>query len=136
MRRLKNALGAMLVCALTGCVHLPPVPDMSGGVSVAGPASATVPFTFDDNRVFVEIAFLRPDGGTRKALAFVNPGQGGLTLSNALFRELAPKPGKPLHLTFGAMDIAVDGAEVLPESLSNEMTIGLDPFAGMPTAES
>ena len=135
MRRLKNALCAMLLCALAGCIHLPPVPDMSAGVTATGPASQTLPFTFDDNRIFVEIAFARPDGSPRKALAFVNQGQGGLALSNALFRELAPRPGKPLHLMFGAMDIAVDGAAVLPETLSNAMTIGLDPFAGAPTAQ-
>jgi hypothetical protein len=135
MRRLTNALCAALLCALTGCLHLPPVPDMQAGVSAGGAASATVPFTLDDNRVFVEIAFLRPDGGTRKVLAFVNQGQGGLTISNKLFRELAPRPGKALHLEFGAMDIAVDGAAVLPESLSNSMMLNLDPFAGPPTPQ-
>ena len=135
MRRLKNALGAMLFCALSGCVHLPPVPDMQGGVTVAGPSSQTLPFTFDDNRVFVEVAFLRPDGSARKALAFVNQGQGGLTLTNALFRDLDPKPGKPIHMMFGAMNIAVDGGAVLPESLSNDLSIGLNPFGSAPTAE-
>ncbi|MEJ0026204.1 MAG: hypothetical protein WDN01_09270 [Rhizomicrobium sp.] len=135
MRRLKDALCAMLVCALAGCIHLPPVADMSAGVSLdaASPRAATVPFTLDDNRVFVEVSFVRPDGGARKVLAFVNPGQGGLTLSNALFRELDPRPGRPLHMKFGTMDIAVDGAAVLPESLSNNMTIGLDPFGHGPT---
>ena len=135
MRCLKNALCAMLVCVAAGCISLPPVPDMSGGVSVTGPSSATLPFTFDDNRIFVEIAFLRPDGSPRKVLAFVNQGQGGLTLTNALFRELVPKPGKPVHLMFGAMDIAVDGGAVLPESLSNAMTIRLNPFGAAPTPQ-
>lgn len=137
MRRLKNALGAMLLCALTGCIHLPPVADMSAGVSLdeALPRAATVPFTFDDNRVFVEVSFVRPDGSERKVLAFVNQGQGGLTLSNALFREMGPRPGRLLHMKFGAMDIAIDGAAVMPESLSNNTTIGLDPFGHAPTPD-
>ncbi len=132
----KNALCALLFCALAGCVHLPPVADMSGGVTLAPPSppSATVPFRLDDNRVFVEVAFVRPDGTERKVLAFVNQGQGGLTFSNALFRELDPRPGRPLHMKFGATDIAVDGAAAMPETLSNAMTISLNPFAKQPTA--
>ncbi|MEJ1968357.1 MAG: hypothetical protein WDN03_06930 [Rhizomicrobium sp.] len=59
----------------------------------AGPSSATVPFRLDDNRIFVAVAFRRPDGTARKALAMVNMGAGALVLSNALFRELAPLPG-------------------------------------------
>ena len=135
MLRMKNALCALALCALAGCIQVPPVPDMSGGVMLApaSPQLATVPFRFDDNRVFVEVTFIRPDGTERKALAFVNQGQGGLTISNALFRELDPQAGKPLHLKFGAMDIAVDGASVLPEALSNFIAIGLNPFSAPST---
>src|SRR5260221_3700489 len=137
MLRMKNALCAQLFCALAGCVQLPPVADMSGGVTLApsSPALATVPFRLDDNRVFVDVTFIRRDGTARHALAFVNQGQGGLTLSNALFRELAPESGKPLRLKFGTLDIDVDGATVMPETLSNTMSIGLDPFGKPPTAK-
>ncbi|MEI9993082.1 MAG: hypothetical protein WDM91_00695 [Rhizomicrobium sp.] len=129
----KNALCAMLFCVLGGCVHFPPIADMRAGVSAAPPAAAaTMPFLFDDNRVFVEIAFIRPDGSRREALAFVNMGAGAFVLSNKLFRELAPKPGTPLHIAFGTLDIALDGAAVQPESIANSLTIGLDPFAGPP----
>lgn len=138
MRRLKNALCAMLFCApllsaLGACVHLPPVADMSGGVT-ASPAvtHATAPFLFDNNRVFVEIAFRKPDGSLRKALAFVNMGAGGFQLSNALFRELAPHPGAAQHVLFGDMDIAVDGAAFQPESLANAMVINFSPSAITP----
>jgi len=137
MDRLKNALCALPLCALAGCLQLPPVADMSSGVTLepGSPALATLPFTLDDNRVFVEVSFVRPDGSAHKALAFVNQGQGGLTLSNALFRELDPRPGRDLHMTFGAMKIAVDGGAALPESLSNGMSIGLNPFGGPPSPQ-
>ncbi len=128
MTRLKTALCAALLCALSACVHTPPIPDFAAAVtspslSGTGPASTTVPFQLDDNRIFVEVRFVKPDGSERKALAFVNMGAGALTLTNALFRELAPVPGKPLHMKFGTMDIATDGAAVQPEGLANNMTI-------------
>jgi hypothetical protein len=132
MRRLKNALCAMLLCALSGCIHTPPIADFSAAVVPSGPSSATLPFMLDDNRIFVEVAFVRPDGSERKALAFVNMGAGALALSNALFRELAPTPGTPLHMKFGAMDIAVDGDTVQPERMANSITISFhsrDPSA-------
>jgi hypothetical protein len=134
MRTLKHAFCALLFCALGGCVHLPPVADMSHAVAreAGSPAMATVPFTFDDNRVFVEIAFVKPDGTRRTALAFVNMGQGGFVLSNALFRELAPLPGKPVRMMVGAMGIAVDGAAFQPDTLANNITIGFS--SGAPSA--
>ena len=138
MTRLKNALCAALLCALSACVHTPPIPDFGAAVTSPslqgkGPASATVPFRLDDNRIFVEVSFVKPDGSERKVLAFVNMGAGALTLSNALYRELAPMPGKPLHMKFGAMDIATDGATVQPESLANSLTISFS--SSEPNAE-
>jgi hypothetical protein len=135
---LKNALRAPVLCALaatllTGCLRLPPVADM--GAPVIAPsavAATTLPFVFDGDRIFVEVTFTRPDGSARRALAFVNQGEGGLDLSNALFRELDPKPGRPLHLKLGTMEMAVDGAVACPEALANNMAIGLNPFAGPP----
>ena len=50
-----------------------------------------------------------------------------------MFRELEPEAGKPLHMKFGAMDIALDGASVLPENLSNFIAIGINPFGEPPT---
>jgi hypothetical protein len=135
MPNLKHALCAVLFCALGGCVHLPPVADMSHAVTreAGAPEAATMPFLFDDNRVFVEITFVKPDGTRRKALAFVNMGQGGFVLSNALFRELAPGPGKPVHMMFDTMPIAVDGAAFQPETLADNITIGFSSSA--PTAD-
>lgn len=64
MLRMKNVLCALALCVLAGCIQVPPVPDMSGGVALApaSPPSATMPFRLDDNRIFVEVTFIRPDG--------------------------------------------------------------------------
>lgn len=139
MPRLKNAFCAMALCTLTGCIHTPPNPDMSGAVSSpalagSGPLSATVPALIDD-RMYVELVFTRPDGSPRKAIAFVNMGSVPLILSNDLFRELQPKPHTALHMQFGTLDIAVDGGAVQPEAMANNAKISINPFAKAATAE-
>ena len=50
--------------------------------------SGTVPFIFDDNRIFAEIAFVRPDGRPRKAVAFVDIGTPQLVIEQDLGKEL------------------------------------------------
>lgn len=144
MLRLKNALCAMVLCApisgiLIGCIQTPPNPDMRDAVSSpaleAGSAViATVPMLLDD-RIYVALDFTRPDGSARKVLALVNMGSAPLILSNALFRELQPKAGKPLHLQFGTLAIAVDGGAVQPETMAFNAFIGLNPFAHAATAD-
>ena len=135
--RVARPVTLALLAALCGCVHLPPVDDMSRNVVLAGNVSreATAPFVLDDNRIFVEIGFVRPDGTMRKALALVNMGSGSFVVTNALYRELKVDPAHPLHMTFGAMDIAIDGHDIEPESLANNLTLSLSPFDKPPTAE-
>ncbi len=125
---------ACLLAVLTGCIEAPPVPDARGAITVSGASSVTVPFTFDDNRVFVEITFVEPDGSTRKALAFVNMGSGSFVLTNKLYRELGVGEGKPLRMKIGAMDIAIDQRDVLPEGQADSFTIKLNPFSKSQTA--
>ena len=121
------------LAGLSGCIETPSIPDMRNAFAVSDAQSATIPFTFDDNRVFVEVAFLRPDGGERKALAFVNMGSGALVLSNALYRELAVGNG-PLQMRIGTMSIKVDRRVVQPEDMANSFTLKLNPFSGQPSA--
>ena len=76
MIRFRDALCAMALCALSSCIHTPPVPDMSGAVTCPSSKGAEgerqrFHLLLDDNRIFVEVSFVRPDGSTRKALAFV-----------------------------------------------------------------
>ena len=52
------------------------------------PSSGTAPFIFDGNRVYAELALVRPDGTLHKVLAFVDLGSPSTILSEALFKEL------------------------------------------------
>jgi len=108
------ALG--LVLALTACVTQAP-PDMNVRAAMApggltGPSSVTVPVTLDDNRMLVELAFTRPDGSVRKALAFVNMGSAAPALSAGLADELGVNRGDPLNFSVGGMAMRVEAAAV------------------------
>jgi hypothetical protein len=65
------------------------------------PSSGTVPFIFDDNRIFVELQFVRPDGTLRKALAFVDLGTPAPVLLEPLFKELQIDQKRPLVFRVG-----------------------------------
>lgn len=54
----------------------------------AEPPSSTVPFTLDHNRMTVEVEFPYPDGGVRKARAWVDTGGTDLLVSESLARDL------------------------------------------------
>jgi PDZ domain len=123
-----------LAAALAGCIEPPPTPDMRGAVKVEGSPSTTVPFTFDDNRVFVEVAFRAPDGSARKALAFVNMGAGSFVLTNKLYRELGIGDGRPLAMAIGGTTVEIDPRAVQPEELAEAFTIRINPFAKEQTA--
>ena len=74
--------------------------------------SGTVPFIFDDNRVFAELNFVRPNGTLRKALAFVDLGTPTLVLDKKLHEELQASQGKPVILRVGNLEIKVDASAV------------------------
>src|SRR5258708_1546887 len=52
------------------------------------PRSATVPFHFEDNRVFVDLTFTKPDGSPRIARFWVDTGGGGFLMAEPLARDL------------------------------------------------
>ena len=74
--------------------------------------SGTVPFIFDDDRVFAELNFVRPNGTLRKALAFVDLGTPTLVLDKNLHEELQGGQGKPVILRVGDLEIKVDSSAV------------------------
>src|SRR5215469_1860484 len=74
--------------------------------------SGTVPFIFDDDRVFAELNFVRPNGTLRKALAFVDLGTPTLVLDKKLHEELQAGQGKPVILRVGDLEIKVDSSAV------------------------
>jgi hypothetical protein len=125
-------LALVLAVAVASCMYMPPVPDMSAAVQWSTPQAhglrqVTVPFILDDNLVFVEISFLKPEGAERKVLAAVNMGQAPMYISNALFRELAPGKGHPLRFRIGEAEIDEDGSTVQPESMLQELIFDSSP---------
>ncbi len=74
--------------------------------------SGTVPFIFDDNRVFAQLDFVRADGTLRKALAFVDLGTPALVLDKKLYEELQVGQGKPVILRVGHLEMKVDSSAV------------------------
>lgn len=74
--------------------------------------SGTVPFIFDDNRVFAQLDFVRADGTLRKVLAFVDLGTPALVLDKKLHEELQVGQGKPVILRVGHLEMKVDSSAV------------------------
>jgi hypothetical protein len=133
---MRNALARMLPLALllTGCIETPPIPDSRDAYTVSGASSATLPVVLDDNRMFVDVEFVKPDGTTHKALAFVNMGSGAFVLTNALYREL-DAGNRATELRLGAMHVAVDSRAVQPEDEANAITLTLMPHKRRSSAE-
>jgi len=74
--------------------------------------SGTVPFIFDDNRIFAEIAFVPPDGTPRKAVAFVDIGTPQLVIEQDLGKELGIEDAKQAVLHIGDLEIDVPTSDV------------------------
>jgi len=75
-----------------------------------------VPFIFDDNRVFAELQFIRPDGTSRETFAFVDMGTPVPILSEPLYRELRIDQKVPLLLRLGEIELRSDPAPVQIDS--------------------
>jgi hypothetical protein len=78
-----------------------------------------VPFIFDDNRIFAEVVFVRPDGTLRKALAFVDLGTPVPVIGEGLRQELGVDRNEPLRLRIGRLDIPLDASTVVTDSGSS-----------------
>jgi len=74
--------------------------------------SGTVPFIFDDNRIFAELEFVRPDGTPRRVVAFVDIGTPQLTLEESLGKELDLANAKQVALRIGDLEIDVPASDV------------------------
>ncbi len=74
--------------------------------------SGTAPFIFDDNRIFAELTFPRPDGSPRKAYAFVDLGTPALTLNESLTNDLQFDESRPLVFQIGELKISVDSRAI------------------------
>jgi hypothetical protein len=79
-------------------------------------ASGTVPFIFDDNRVFAQLEFVRPDGIVRKGYAFVDLGTPVMVLDEKLRQELQVDQKNPLRFRVGDLGISVESSNVETET--------------------
>ena len=75
-------------------------------------SSGTISFIFDDNRIFAEVEFARPDGTPRKAIAFVDIGTPQLVLEQSLGKELGIENAKQAVLRIGDLEIDVPASDV------------------------
>jgi hypothetical protein len=76
----------------------------------------TAPFIFDDNRIFVELRFVRLDGTEREALAFVDLGTPQLVISENLHRDLQIEQTKPVVFRTGDVEVKVDASAIATDS--------------------
>lgn len=82
-------------------------------------SAGTVPFIFDDNRIFAEVAFVRPNGTVRRALAFVDLGTPVPVIGARLRQELGVDRNEPLLLRIGRVDIRLDSSAVATDTGSS-----------------
>jgi hypothetical protein len=76
------------------------------------PTSGTAHFILDGNRMYAEVAFLRPNGTLRKALVFVDLGSPSAVLSRELLKELDLGSRKRLALEVGNLMVTTDSGDV------------------------
>src|SRR6266567_1850301 len=97
MKREFAGIGAFVLLFVCQAMPVRSSIARAAGIESAG----TVPFIFDDNRVFAELTFIRPDGALRKAVAFVDLGTPRMVIDQKLREELQPDQNKPLPLRVG-----------------------------------
>jgi hypothetical protein len=86
---------------------------MTAFCAAQAPASSgTAPFIFDGNRVYAELSFVRPDGTTHRALAFVDMGSPSMVLTAGLFKELQLENGAALKFQIGNLPVNIPAKEV------------------------
>lgn len=123
-------LAAGLVASLPGCVSLPAAKAVGGMVStpersldgVPAPVPTIIPLTMDNNRLYAEVSFRKADGGVRKAMAWVNFGMGGLSLSPSLRRDLGPEGSVAFSL--GSIPVIVQPGAILPADADDFAQLG------------
>ncbi len=111
-KRIRRCLLLVLLYTILSLGHLALASETPSTSSPSASSSGTVPFVFDDNRIFVELEFVRPDGTLRKALAFVDLGTPAPVLLEPLFKELQIDQKRPLVFRVGGIEIQVESSAV------------------------
>ncbi|HEX5234991.1 MAG TPA: hypothetical protein VFW25_06625 [Silvibacterium sp.] len=92
------------------------------------PSTGSAPFVFDGNRIYAELQFIRPDGTTHRALAFVDMGSPSMVVTSGLFKELGGDKGIALSFRVGALPVTLPAKEVTsdpsePYSVGTELKV-------------
>jgi len=120
MTAMRSALAARvaactLALALSACVSDDFPADMRGRTSLeaASAQPVTVPMQIHNNRLFVEVTVLRPDGTERPALAWINMGMPAPVLRGPIYDELGIKDGKGLIVRLGGQSLTVEPSAIV-----------------------
>ena len=110
---ISRALAVLVFTVVLGGCNPPVNPRTKVNVLDRGGGVVTVPVTLASLRPVVELALIRPDGGARRALAWVNMGAPAPILSSALYRDLGIDRGHPLAIRIGDVRITVAASAVV-----------------------
>jgi hypothetical protein len=97
-------------------------------LTAASPSTGTTPLLFDANRIYAQVTFIRPDGSSRLALAYVDLGSPSMLVSETLYRELQLDQKKPLTFKVGDKSSQVEASAVtrdnwLPFTVGNNRKV-------------
>ena len=93
--------------------------------SAQSPAAGTAPLVLDGNRIYAELAFVRPDGSLHRALAFVDMGSPAMDITKGLFQELQLDHEKSLTFRIGDLPVTVPPNEVTAD-MGEPFSVGSD----------
>src|SRR5215472_18711619 len=100
MRLASIAVGCVAIAGSLAVARqtVSPSPATENSVPASAPSATTVPLIFEDNRVFVELSFRRPDGSFRKARAWVDTGGGWFAITERVANDIgAQRKGAPFE---------------------------------------
>lgn len=87
--------------------------SLTVAVQAATVTSGAVPFVLEDNRVYVELPFVMPNGSLRKAWTFVDIGTPDPTVSSALYRDLNVAEQKKAAFRLGDLAVEIPSQELV-----------------------
>ena len=123
-----------------------PSPATENSVPGSAPSATTVPMIFEDNRVFVELSFRRPDGSFRKARTWVDTGGGWFAITERLANDIgAERKGAPSRegeeqavdiappaVYLGTLPLDVSSAQVVAKLGTDRIAPGVEAEAFLP----
>jgi len=94
--------------------HLAYAFAVSSTLGCGAPTAGTTPFVLDGNRMYAVVDFVRPDGSTHRALAFVDMGSSAMSVSDSLFRDLHLGARQTLRFFVGDLLVTAPVGKLAP----------------------